>query len=85
MDANITELVILRMGILLSPPIPVSRHIQEFRIPLSPPRLLSWDTSQSEGVAQHVAYFKQSSPEYILIGDHHYRVLDYLPERSADQ
>jgi len=83
MDANITELVILRMGILLSPPISVSRYVQEYRVPLAPSPLLSLDADLSAGVTQHVAYFKAQRPEFILIGDHHYRVLDYIPERPV--
>jgi hypothetical protein len=77
--SNVEELVILRMGVLLSPPILVRRGIQEYRIPVSVRRPFSFDGGRlGVGPTETLAYFKAQQLEFLQFVDSVYRVLDYF-------
>jgi hypothetical protein len=74
----INELVILRMGPLMSPPHLVPYGTPEWRIgvPVSP-SLASEDSIQAPGPTERAFVFRQKNPEYLVIGESSYRVLDF--------
>lgn len=74
----IKEMVILRMGILLSPPIEMPRGAECYHIPVyGRPSFQPIGDMCGFAPTQHLAVFTQQTPEYLQIGEARYRVLDY--------
>lgn len=78
MTTNAEELVILRMGVLLSPPISVRYGSQDYRIPVHSHLPINFDEGRSSAPTEFAAHFKQQGHEFLAIGDSHYRVLDFV-------
>lgn len=78
MSANAEELVILRMGILLSPPISVRYGTQDYRIPVHSRSPINFDGGLGSAPTEFAAHFKQQGHEFLVIGELHYRVMDFV-------
>ncbi len=78
MSAVAEELVILRMGVLLSPPISVRYGTQDYRIPVHSRMPGRFDGRLGAAPTEFAARFQQQGHEFLVIGDSHYRVLDFV-------